>query len=226
MRRALLKCKKIDFEKIKRDELIKQNPIDIPEKNTTLKPLYTALKENNFIKAKNEIEKYGVNVKMLNKRTPLHYAAFFNDTNITKYLISHGADVRAKDIADKEPIQYAIENNATKTTKILLDSGIDVNKIGYVDPYLKRSTNGANRKLPPLFYTACNGLYEMTKLLLEHNIDTKKVLFGWNVYAYAEYRTDEKKVSKVVQDKILELLKSYKIKLIMPGKIKFDKEIR
>ncbi len=226
MRRALLKCKKIDFEKIRRDELIKQNPIDIPEKNTTLKPLYTALKENNFIKAKNEIEKYGVNVKMLNKRTPLHYAAFFNDTNITKYLISHGADVRAKDIADKEPIQYAIENNATKTTKILLDSGIDVNKIGYVDPYLKRSTNGANRKLPPLFYTACNGLYEMTKLLLEHNVDTKKVLFGWNVYAYAEYRTDEKKVSKVVQDKILELLKSYKIKLIMPGKIKFDKEIR
>ena len=226
MRRAMLKCKKIDFEKIKKDKLIEQNPIDTPEKNTTLVPLYNALKEHNFKKIKSEIEKFGVDVKMLNDRRPLHYAAFFNDANTTKYLIAHGANIHTKDIADKEPIQYAIENNATKTTKILLDSGIDVNKIGYVDPYLKRSTRGAFEKLPPLFYTACNGLYEMTKLLLEYKADTKKVLWGWNVYAYAEYDTDEKKVSKEVHEKILKLLRSYKIKKVMPGKIKFDKEIR
>lgn len=226
MRRALLKCKKIDFEKIKKEKLVEENPIDTPEKNTTLKPLYNALKEKNFVKIKSEIKKYGVNVKMLNNRTPLHYAVFFNDVNTTKYLIEQGADIHAKDIADKEPIQYAIENNAIKTTKILLDSGIDINQIGYVDPYLKRSSRSGFRKLPPLFYASCNGLYEMTKLLLEHNVDTKKVLGGWNVYAYATYRTDKKKISKEVQNKTLELLKSYKIKLIIPGKIKFDKEIR
>jgi len=107
-----------------------------------------------------------------------------------------------------------------------LDNGVDVNKIGYVDPYLKRSTRGAFRKLPPFFYTACNGLYEMTKLLLEHKVDTKKVLYGWNVYEYAKYRINEKKVSKEMQERILELLKSYKIKKVMPRKIKFDKEIR
>lgn len=226
MRRAVLKCKKIDFKKIRKEKLIEQNPINTPEKNTTLVPLYNALKEKNLVKIRSEIEKVGVNVKMLNNRVPLHYAAFFNDANTTKYLMAHGGNIHAKDIADKEPIQYAIENNATKTTKIFLDNGVDVNKIGYVDPYLKRSTRSAFEKLPPLFYTACNGLYEMTKLLLEHKVDTKKVLYGWNVYAYAKYRTNEKKVSKEVRERILELLKSYKIKKVMPGKIKFDKEIR
>ena len=226
MRRAILKCKKIDFEKIRREKLVEENPIDTQEKNTTLLPLYNALKEKNFIKIKSEIEKFGVNVKMLNDRVPLHYSAFFNDINTTKYLIAHGGDIHAKDFADKEPIQYAIENNATKTTKLLLESGVDVNKIGYVDPYLKRSTRSAFGKLPPLFYAACNGLYEMTKLLLEYNVDTKKILWGHNVYSYAEYDTDEKKVSKEMREKILELLKSYKIKLVTPGKIEFDKEIR
>ena len=226
MRRAILKCKKIDFEKIRREKLVEENPIDTQEKNTTLLPLYNALKEKNFIKIKSEIEKFGVNVKMLNDRVPLHYSAFFNDINTTKYLIAHGGDIHAKDFADKEPIQYAIENNATKTTKLLLESGVDVNKIGYVDPYLKRSTRSAFGKLPPLFYAACNGLYEMTKLLLKYKADTKKILRGHNVYSYAEYDTDEKKVSKEMREKILELLKSYKIKLVMPGKIEFDKEIR
>jgi len=226
IRRAVLKCKKIDFEKIRKEKLIEQNPIDTPEKNITLVPLYNALKEKNIVKISSEIKKVGVNVRMLNNRVPLHYAAFFNDAATIKYLITHEGNIHAKDIEGKEPVQYAIENNAIIITKIFLDNGINVNKIGDVDPYLKRSKRMAFEKLPPLFYATSNGLYEMTKLLLEHGVDTKKVLYGRNVYAYAKYSIDEKKVSKEVQRKILELLKSYKIKEVMPGKIKFDKEIR
>jgi ankyrin repeat protein len=154
-----------------------RNLIDANETNTLLLPLRKALDQNSFTQVKTIIEEDNnitVDTNMVFERRVLHYSAFHNNLELTKYLIDKGADIHHQDRLGKNALAYAIENNATKTAKLLLDSGMDVNDVLFVQNYLRHRLSGRyikkTRTLSPLQYTSSNALFEMTELLLEYNI--------------------------------------------------------
>jgi len=61
-------------------------------------------------------------------RTPLHTAARYNsDVEVLKYLVSHGADVNAKEFYGNTPLHVAAEfNSNVEVLKYLVSQGADV----------------------------------------------------------------------------------------------------
>ena len=149
----------------------KNNPIEKAETNTTLKPLFKALKTKDTQKVKELIESgISPNATMIGKRTPLHYTAFYNDTKNMQYLISKKVDLNVKDIIGKTPLHYGIERNATKAVKLLLDSGADLKLVKEVEnTYIKYPR--ANSKSSPLSFATMSNLVELTEILVQHGAD-------------------------------------------------------
>jgi hypothetical protein len=208
-----------------------ENLIDANETNQTLIPLRKALDSNEIegvkkiLKSDNNIT---VNTDMIFKRRALHYAAFHNNTALTKYLIAHGADIHHKDELGKNALAYAIENNATKTAKLLIESGVDVNKVVFVQNYLQyRIEDYKELPISPLQYAAGNALFEMTELLLQHKIVDKQVWLGGGKILTQDdkyeldYRLEDKNIYKhglesIEREKMLKLFEKYNFTVPRP----------
>lgn len=150
---------------------------NLNESNNTKKLLLEALSHQNLLDIKSILleSNLSINTELgedkdgkKTKRTPLMYAAYFNDRQTLKYLITHGAKVDHEDYIKKTAIQYAIENNATQSVQYLLEQGIKIDDICYVHNYPEDNT-----KFTPLTFAVKNEYYELTKLLLEYG--TKKI---------------------------------------------------
>ncbi len=169
--------------------------IDNKETNTTLIPLYNALKDKNTAKVQ-ELINNGISpqAKMLGDRKPIHYATFFNDENTLKYLISKRVDLNEKDTFRKTPLHYGIENNATKTVKLLLENGADLGLVVRVDDYLK--IVDWNKQIAVITYVSASYLLEMTEILLKHKLNPN--------YTYNNYptRLTAFKYDKIVNDNL------------------------
>lgn len=199
-----------------------ENLIDANETNQTLIPLRKALDSNDIegvkkiLKSDNNII---VNTDMIFKRRALHYAAFHNNTTLTKYLIAHGADIHHKDELGKNALAYAIENNATKTAKLLIESGVDVNEVVFVQNYLENKMNNRflskEAVMSALQYTAGNALFEMTELLLKNGMkDNIIVSEGTNVNVYTYiFSVGKTKMTKNEQEKMLHLFEKYGVNI-------------
>jgi len=100
--------------------------------------------------------------------TPLHEAAYWGRTEIAKLLLSHGADVNAKDNFGWTPLHKAAEEGKTEITKVLLSHGADVNA---------RDWKGWT----PLHWAAKHGNTEVAKILLSHgaNPNAKTTKENW-----------------------------------------------
>ena len=200
----------------KRKKLLR-NLIDSNETNKSLFSLREALDKNSLNIAKNIIEtdnNITVNTDMVFKRRPIFYSAFNNNVEITKYLISKGADIHHKDKLNKNALAYAIENNATKTAKLLLDSGVDVKEVDFVQNYLSYRIiykyNSKTTVMSALQYTGGNALYEMTELLLKNGMKDNIIISeGANINIHSYIRFLKKKEQK----KMLELFEKYNIKV-------------
>ena len=200
----------------KRKKLLR-NLIDSNETNKSLFSLREALDKNSLNIAKNIIEtdnNITVNTDMVFKRRPIFYSAFNNNVEITKYLISKGADIHHKDKLNKNALAYAIENNATKTAKLLLDSGVDVKEVDFVQNYLSYRIiykyNSKTTVMSALQYTGGNALYEMTELLLKNGMKDNIIISegaNINIYSYIWF------LKKKEQKKMLELFEKYNIKV-------------
>jgi len=64
--------------------------------------------------------KADVNVTNENGRTPLHYAATQNHTDLVELLLANQADVNAKDIEGKTPLSLALRNKRNTAVAELL----------------------------------------------------------------------------------------------------------
>jgi ankyrin repeat protein len=68
-----------------------------------------------------------VNAKNSRGQTPLHFAAFYNDTELAEMLIDNGADVNAKNSRGQTPLHLAAYCGHTSLAKMLIDKGGDAN---------------------------------------------------------------------------------------------------
>ncbi len=192
--------------------------IDKVETNTTLVPLYNALKNKDSNKVQ-ELINEGLDSKsiMLGNRQPVHYASFFNDDTTLKYLISKNVNLNVKDIFGKTPLHYGIENNATKTVQILLDNGADLSLVERVDNYLKIGMLSYGKHLV-ITYTSTSYLYKMTEILLVKGLNPNFKKEGHkpilNSLFYDKIDNDNKrhrgqKIKYPYYQKMVDLLKQY-----------------
>ena len=171
--------------------------------------LNDALKTSNKEAAKKILNDSNVSNYVDENRSLVHYAAFYNDFLTLKWLNENGWNIKKKDIYKKTPLQYAIENNATKTTKYLLKEGLDINEIEQVDNYLfSLNKRGKWSTMPPHFYSACSGLFELTTILLEAgaNIDLESNAKSYYkfVFIYFKQETNYTEKDKVLKNKMRE----------------------
>ncbi len=114
------------------------------ENNATLKPLFEALKEKNTSKVLQELREKNLSpdVRFFGDKTPMHYAAHYNDVKTMDALLKLGASINPQDKAKKIPLQYAIENYNYEATKFLLEHNSShkwvPENISKLDPFTDR----------------------------------------------------------------------------------------
>jgi ankyrin repeat protein len=97
---------------------ITTNPV-IEFENMYATPLVVAITKGDLLVVKKFLE-YGVDVnEMTNGKTPLMYAARYNELEIAKLLIEKGAKVDIKDANNLKAVDYARISNATDVFNFL-----------------------------------------------------------------------------------------------------------
>jgi ankyrin repeat protein len=103
----------------------------------------------------------GLNINgVLNDGMPsLHWAVRVGNVVIAKFLISLGADVKAKDDSANTPLAWAVSYGKIELAKLLISAGADVNiKWGHYTL---------------LHWAVSYNLLEITKLLIDSGADVK-----------------------------------------------------
>lgn len=123
-------------------------------------PLFVAFIKRNLIIAQMLIEngaKLDVNAKNSKGQTALFFSVENNYTEVTKFLLDHGANFRKLDESEKPSLFHAIDSNNKDFAQFLISKGVNVN-IKY-----KRET--------PLIYSIIKNKPEMAKFLIDHGAD-------------------------------------------------------
>jgi ankyrin repeat protein len=106
--------------------------------------------------------------------TSLDWAISSDNTELTKLLIEHGADIKAAYDTGETPLHTAANRGDLEIAKLLIDHGADVNaklKDGWT----------------PLYYAAYSSRKEMVELLLTHGADINGVdIHGKTPLAWAQ----------------------------------------
>eukprot|EP01117_Protostelium_nocturnum_P010683 TRINITY_DN3846_c0_g1_i1.p1 TRINITY_DN3846_c0_g1~~TRINITY_DN3846_c0_g1_i1.p1 ORF type:complete len:119 (-),score=51.98 TRINITY_DN3846_c0_g1_i1:232-588(-) len=91
-----------------------------------------AVKTGDLDRVKEFVEKEKLSVKTTdgNQRTPLHWAADFNQVSVIEYLLSKGADVNAKDKYGITPLLAAVYEDKANAVKVLLANKADASVKG------------------------------------------------------------------------------------------------
>lgn len=139
------------------------------EHNNTLGVLYKALKNKNFTRVQSLLENdFSINVMMHGDRKPIHYAAYFNDTETLEYLIDNGVSIYQKDALGYTPTQYAIGHNSLDTLKLLISKGADIREI-YNVPDLSYGGLGQDDKI--FYFMTDNCDLNLAEIILESGVD-------------------------------------------------------
>ncbi|XP_014205114.1 myotrophin [Copidosoma floridanum] len=90
--------------------------------------LVWGIKNGDLDQVRDIFENKNINVnKMIDNRTPLHYAADYGQKEVVRYLLDKGADIHAKDKHGITVILAAIWEGHTDVVKLLLENGADPN---------------------------------------------------------------------------------------------------
>ena len=57
------------------------------------------------------------------KQTPLHYATFYNNVEVTHFLLERGANIRARNNLQNTPLHRACFSGNTRIVEMLLQNG-------------------------------------------------------------------------------------------------------
>lgn len=67
-----------------------------------------------------------VNMRDAEQRTPMHFAAAYNQVEIAKTLLEAGADLKATDTKNNAPLHIAAGYGRTEMVEALLEAGADI----------------------------------------------------------------------------------------------------
>ena len=106
--------------------------------------------------------------------TVLHFAVQNGDTEVVKFLVEHGADIKAQDtVLSRSAIHFAAENGNLDCVKYLAEHGADLED---------RDVYGATA----LHYAAKSNKLDVVKYLVSRKMDyTAKDVRGWSAMHYA-----------------------------------------
>ena len=98
-----------------------------------------------------------VNVDAIHEEgmNPLHWAAFDDEVDVVKFLVSKGAKVNAKDDDGYTPLHYAIFGGSLEVVQFLISIGADI-----------RAKN--NKGMTPLHAAVRGGHREIAQFLVEN----------------------------------------------------------
>lgn len=158
-------------------------------------PLHDAVTQNNLIEVRAIMssEKRPQLLEMRDElgRTPLQLSVHLNRVEIAKILISHGADVNARDAKQDTPYLLAGAEGRNEILKLTLENGADL-----------KSTNryGGTALIP----AAEKGHLETVRILLKTKIDIDHVnRLGWTALLEAIVLSDGGEIhQKIVQELI------------------------
>ena len=88
-----------------------------------------AVKNGDLAKVQKCVDHHGVdvNIKLVNDRLPIHFAADYGQVKVATYLLDHGANVNQLDKHGISPLLAAIWEGHEQCVKLLLDHGADRN---------------------------------------------------------------------------------------------------
>lgn len=127
--------------------------------------IFRAVKKNNISYVEKSLTYDSINKKLKNGTTPLMLSVRLNYYDLSKYLISNGADVNSVKGEGITSIFYAVENNNLEMVKLLLENGANLNykdvfSSGIIS-YLKRPTIA----IAKLFVKYNLNITELSKLI-------------------------------------------------------------
>ncbi|WP_424245263.1 ankyrin repeat protein [Elusimicrobium posterum] len=117
------------------------------------------IKDKDLEKIKKKVKKNPKLVFARNKygQRAVHYAATYCATDIVKFLIENGADLKEKDNNGRVPFHWAALNGCVDTMELLYPKGVDIDMRDY-------------QNYTPLIYAAMHGRTEAVKWLVERGV--------------------------------------------------------
>ena len=147
-----------------------------------------------------------VNATAADQSTPLHWAAYLDDTAAAELLIAAGANAKAANIHGVTPLSLACTNASPKMVKLLLSAGADPNdanadgetvlmtaaRTGNAEVVALLLEKGANvtvekwRNQTALMWAAAEGHVQVVDLLMRAGADSKlRSKNGFNAFLFA-----------------------------------------
>lgn len=103
---------------------------------------------------------FDANADNESRRKPIYYAYKYNDLDMCKHLLAHGACIDSKINQDFNLLHMAVENKDEEFVRFVLSQGADVNAT-------------MNDNSTSLHIASRNGCERIVKLLLKHNVDVQ-----------------------------------------------------
>jgi len=121
------------------------------------------------------------------KRTPLHYAVLSQNPALVEFLISKGADIKARELNGGIPLHFAAYGGNTAVVSILLQKGSDLHAKN-------------NMGQTPAFYAAMNGHLEVLQNLVNRGAEVDiKDTRNWSPVLLASWSGHTDVVSFLLQ---------------------------
>lgn len=177
-------------------------------------PLADALQRHDRAAARRLLEQHvDVNARQVDGTTALHWAAYYDDPELTRELIDAGADVEIENRYGVPPLSLACQNGSGKIVELLLDAGADANatlrggetvlmtaaRTGRVGPVRELIARGADvnaterKGQTAMMWAAADGHAEVVDVLIEAGADFQTPLrsgFTPLFFAVREGRTE------------------------------------
>jgi len=127
------------------------------ERKKSLISLWNSLENGEDEKVKELLEKIDINTQDSDGSSPLHYAAYYGNLDLLKFLVEKGAKVDILNREGKTPLMFATLMGQTESVDILIQNKADV--------YIKDKN-----KNTLLHFAAIEGALEIAKLLMEKGV--------------------------------------------------------
>ena len=218
--------------------------------------LYLPIKYDyiNIINLLLEYDKHSIGISILDIKDkydniPLHYAIFFNNSNIVQILLVAGSDVNITDDNGNNALHLAVYNKNYDICKLIINKDININAktiIGenalhiacnfqlenivelLIEHNININAQDFNNEFTPLMYTVSLNNKKLSKILLQNNVDPNKQDFIGNTALHYSIIEENYEICdellKYLKDTLMTNVNVYNINSELPVHIFLQKD--